>query len=256
MLASDAIARAYREAAIKPIGTIPTVDEYNEGLDRLNGFLFSLFSAEIGEKLSDVQVPHNQRATTESANDFNVGYPANVDRFNQPYSPGTSQEPQVFNIPGNSRIIWKGTTATTVYLPEYPNDGARVGFADVGSTTALTIHANGRLIEGAASKTVASATEPSEWFYRADRGEWIALIDLQLTDTLPLPKGFDRLLICGTAIALTGLDEINPTAGTMTTFNRLLKLCKQRYSQHVVTSGGGEYLPEAIQSFDWGGRPW
>lgn len=255
MLASDAISRAYREAAIKPIGTIPSVDEFNEGLDRLNGFLFSLLSEEIGEKLSDVQVPNNLRATAQSANPINIAYPDNIGNFHQPFSPGEAAEPTVYNLAPNSRVIWRGTTAATVYLPEYPSDGCRIGFADVGSTAALTINANGRKIEGAATKVVASGASPAEWFYRADLGEWIVLRNLELTDSLPLPQGFDRLLICGTAIALTGLDEINPTTGTMTTYTRLLKLCKSRYAQAGMTTGGGENVPSSVQAFGWV-TPW
>lgn len=259
MLASDAVSYAYREAAIKRIGSTLTADELAEGLRRLNGFLFSLFSAEIGEKLSDVQVPQNQRATTESANAFNIAYPANIDGFSTMGSPGFTAEPNVFNLPGNSRILWKGTTATTVYLPEYPNDGARIGFADVGSTVNLTIHANGRKIEGAATKVVATGSAPAEWFYRADLGEWIELAQLVAADSTPLPAEFDDLLVSGTAIRLTALDQITPTAGTMFIYDRLLKRCKQRYAQAVNTSAGGEYLAQSIQSYDWGdrgGRAW
>jgi hypothetical protein len=260
MLASDAVSYAYREAAIKRIGSTLTADELAEGLRRLNGFLFSLFSAEIGEKLVDVQVPQNQRATTQSANAYNIAYPANIDRFSEMGSPGFAAEPNVFNLPGNSRIIWKGTAPTTVYLPEYPNDGARVAFADVGSTATLTIHANGRKIENAASITVATASAPAEWFYRADLGDWISLSPLVAADTTPLPQEFDDLLVSGTAIRLTALDQIKPTDGTMFIYDRLLKRCKQRYAQHVNTSAGGEFLVPSVQSFDFvdgpGRRTW
>ena len=255
MLASQAVERAYREAAIKGIGTIPTADEYAEGLDRLNGFLFSLFGGEISEVLSDWQVPNVQRSTTNPANPIALSYPQNLSTFDQPGGPGGDvNDPGQITIPANTRVVWRGSTATTVYLPEYPGDGARVALVDTGSTATLAIDANGRKIEGGPTKVIPSPATASEWFYRADLGEWVPIAELALADPLPLPAGFDRLIICGTAIALTALDQIDPTSGTMTTYNRLLKLCKQRYTQRANTTYGGQNLPQADQSFDTYGQ--
>jgi hypothetical protein len=255
MLAQAAVERAYREAAIKRIGATYTADELAEGLDRLNGFLFSLFGGEISEVLFDWQVPNVQRSTTNPADPIVFSYPQNLSTFDQPGGPGgdVTEQGQI-TIPANTRVVWRGSTATTVYLPEYPGDGARVGLADVGSSATLTLDANGRQIEGAATKVITSPAAAAEWFYRADLGEWIPITELALTDSLPLPAGFDRLIICGTAIALTGLDQIEPTTGTMITYNRLLKLCKQRYTQRANTTYGGQNLPAADQSFDTYGQ--
>lgn len=252
MLAQQAVARAYREAAIKPIGTVPTVEEYTEGLERLNGFLDSLFGAEISEELSDVQVPASQRATTNASDMIALPYPQNLSNFDQPLAPGMGDQQTVegFTIPANVRIVWRGSADTTVYLPEYPSDGARLALADSGSSATLTLNGNGRKIEGAATKVIASPATAAEWFYRADLAEWVAIAPLELSSASPLPASFDRLLVTGTAIALTALDEINVTSGTMFTYNRLLKLCKQRYKQRANTTYGGQNLPSADQSFD------
>lgn len=251
MLAQQAVARAYREAAIKPIGTVPTVEEYTEGLERLNGFLDSLFGAEISEELSDFQVPAVLRTADFASDLVALPYPQNLSSFDQPGAPGSEVSyPGQITIPANTRIVWRGASATTVYLPEYPADGARVALADVGSSATLTLNGNGRLIEGAATKVIPSPATAAEWFYRADLGNWVAIAPLELSSESPLPATFDRLLVTGTAIALTALDEINVTSGTMFTYNRLLKLCKQRYKQRANTSYGGQNLPQAQQSYD------
>lgn len=252
MLASEAVTRAYREAAITPIGATLSADQLTEGLARLNGFLFSLIGGDAGEELADVQVPQNQRATAESANPINNAYPANVDNFHQPYTPGFSAEPAVYNLAPNSRIVWRGTTATTVYLPEFPSDGARVAFTDSGSTASLTINGNGRKIEGAATKVIASASASAQWFYRGDLSNWIVLAPLISTDASPLPFEFDDLLVSGTAMRLTALDELKISEGTMMIYNRLMKRIKSRYKQATVTTGGGENLVNSNQSYDWG----
>ncbi len=251
MLAQQAIARAYREAAIKPIGTVPTVEEYTEGLERLNGFLDSLFGAEISEQLSDIQVPRNLRATTNAADPIALSYPDNLTAFNQPGEPASqANDTGQVTIPPNSRIVWGGTTATTIYLPEYPQDGARLALASVGATATLTLNANGRLIEGATTRAIPTTTTTGEWFYRADTANWVAIAPLELTSESPLPATFDRLLVTGTAIALTALDEIKVSSGTMFTYERLLKLCKQRYAQNANTTYGGQNLVPSDQAYD------
>lgn len=255
MLASDAVLRAYREAATKPIGAALTVNEAAEGLARLNDFMFSMFAEEIGEKLYDIQVPRNQRATAQSYNPINQQFPGNLDNFNQPGSPGFAAEPSVYALGPNSRIIYRGLAPTTVYLPEYPSDGCRAAFADTGSTAPLTINGNGRKIEGATTRVVASGAAPLEWFYRADLGNWIVIAALLATDQTPLPQEFDALLTSGTAIRLSALDQVEPTTGTKFIYDRTLRRCKHRYSQAGVTTGGGEYLASSIQAYAWG-RPW
>ena len=161
-------------------------------------------------------------------------------------------------IPANTRIVWGGTADTTIYLPEYPGDGARLALASVGATATLTLNANGRLIEGATTKTIPTTTTGGEWFYRADTANWVALAPLALDSDSPLPATFDRLLVTGTAIALTALDEIKVSSGTMFTYERLLKLCKHRYAQRANTTYGGQNLPQTDQAYDtFGGlSPW
>lgn len=252
MLVSDAISQAYREAAIKPLGATPTFEELSEGLARLNGFLGSLFGAEIGEVLAEWQVPTNQRAAPHAANTVSLPFPNNLSGFDQTLSPMPGTVDNSAYPPMNSRLLWRTTSPATVWFPEYPSDGARMALVDTGASNPITLNGNGRLIEGSPSLVVAIGGEPREWFYRSDLGSWTALRELTFTDNLPLPATFDRLIICGTAISLTALDEINPTSGTMFMYERLLKRCKERYRQRGTTSYGGQNLPPSSQSYDTG----
>ena len=126
MLAQQAVERAYREAAIKRIGASYTTDEYNEGLDRLNGFLASLFGAEIGQLLTDVQVPIVQRTTNNPNANFNQPFPLNLTNIDQPIGAVEDSSVEQYVLAPNSRVLWRGTADTTVYFPQNPGDGARV----------------------------------------------------------------------------------------------------------------------------------
>jgi len=260
MLASRIIERAYREAAIKAIGDGLSQNENAEGLDRLNGFIASLFGGEIGQLLSDWQVPAKLRTAPLSANNLALPFPQNTTSIDQPYvATGDPVPLRDLYPPANSRVLWGGTTATEVYLPEYPSDGARMEFVNVGSTATLTVQGNGRRVNGGASLTFASGGVPVLLFYRADLGNWLPIATLGLNDECPLPAEFDDLLVAGTAIRLTALDEINPQSGTMFIYDRLLKRCSQRYRQPASQAYDSLALTPSEQPYEgWGrdGRLW
>lgn len=264
MLAQEAVERAYREAAIKTVNSPAfTAPELTEGLARLNGFLASLFGAEIGENLAEWAIPTVKRTAPMSADPVALPFPSNQSDFDQtwPVPDGGGAAPNsgyAFIPPQNSRVLWRNPTAGTVYLPQNPSDGARMAFVDVASGGDLTIDGNGRLVGNALSVTLNPGFAGRTYFYRSDLAAWVEIAPLTLTDTTPLPPEFDDLLVAGTAIRLTGLDEIDPTAGTMFIYNRLLARCKQRYAQRAPTSYGGQDLPRSEQNFNqWDdGRPW
>ena len=259
MLVQQAIDRAYREAAIKRIGDTPTVDEYNEGLDRLNGFLNSLFGAELSQILTDVQIPIRQRTTNNPNATFNQGFPASLTGLDQPLGAVEDTSVDQYVLTPNSRVLNRVTTPTTVYFPQNPGDGARVAIVNTGAAATLTLDGNGRRINGADTQAFLTTSPNVTYFYRADLGDWKPVPEeLALTDELPLPASFDRLIICGTAISLTGLDEIQPTAGTMFMYNRLLSRAEERYYQREAVTPGGQYLVSSDQSyeFEWGSRQW
>lgn len=252
MLAQAAVERAYREAAIKRIGDVPNADEYTEGLDRLNGFLASLFGAEIGRLLTDVQAPLVQRAADQPSAEFHQNFPDNLSNLDQPIGAMETLMAGQRVLPPNSRILWRGTAPDTLFFPQAPEDGARMSIVDTGASAPLTLNGNGRRINGTNTAIFAPGAPTVTYFYRADLANWIPLIDLTLTDALPLPPEFNRLIICGTAISLTALDEIKPTEGTLFMFNRLLKRCKERYLQRQSVTPGGQYLVNSDQAFEYG----
>jgi hypothetical protein len=107
-------------------------------------------------------------------------------------------------------LIATNTVAKTVYLTPYPQDGSRMGIADPFGRLAafpITLDANGRTIEGAATKVLNTNGLFQEWFYRADLGQWVKLTTLTAADQNPFPDDFDNFFI--TLLAL----RLNPRYG-------------------------------------------
>lgn len=258
--ASRLIERAYREAAIKALNSGGLSQaEYDEGLDRLNGFLASMFSAEIGQELHDWQFPATLRTAPLNANNLPLPFPQNLSIVNQTETPMEQADPtRSAYPPPNCRVLWGGTAPATLYLPQYPTDGARMEFVNVGSTATLSVLGNGRLVDGAATLTFAETSDPITLFYRADRGEWRPVAPLALGDESPLPAEFDDLLVAGTAIRLTALDEISPQSGTMFIYDRLLKRAQQRYRQpgHTAYDSAALRPSEQVNNLWYQSRPW
>lgn len=259
MLASDVIKYAYREAALRPIGFTPTANETAEGLYRLNAFINSLFGFELGEDLADWSIPTSVRTASQDTSFINQGFPGNVSTFDQPGVPYDAGGDIAQYPPINSRILCRITSATTLYLPQFPADGARMAFVDNGMSATLTLDANGRKIASALTATLPAGTANTTWFYRSDLAEWQVLAQLTSSDQTPLPTEFDDLFVTGLAIRLTALDEVEPKTGTLEAYKRILTRCKQRYAQPGLMSGGGQNIPNSWQSYDdyWGtGRQW
>jgi hypothetical protein len=259
MLASRAVERAYREAAIVRLGATLSTEEYEEGLERLNGFLSSLFGSEIGQTLQDWQVPANLRTAPYISNNIALPFPQNLTVSGQPFSPQDFPNALVpFYPPANVRVVWGGSEPTNLYLPEYPTDGARMEFVNAGSSAILTVLGNGRRIDGGDSLQFEPTDGTLLLFYRADLASWLPIGQLQLTDDVPLPAEFDELLVAGTAIRLTALDEIPPQSGTMFIYDRLLARCKQRYFQPGILAPNLDGVRQTEQPYNraWAGRGW
>lgn len=219
---------AYRENNIVAFGQTPDTNQSTEGLTLLNRILYSFYGDVLGEYLMDWPVP----STTRTA-------PVNA-RF--PLSPADEALPDdVWPYPPNNvRLVAKLSTATTVYLPFEPNDGAFVGLADAGSTASinLIIDANGRKIEGNPTLTVVpNTTTTARWMYRADLADWVRLNVLTLTDSSPLPFEFDDTLTALLAVRLApryGREVRETTAAVASDgYERLRK----RYKQETAVYG-------------------
>ena len=234
MIVSDIITEAFREGNLKPIGSTPTSAEAAEALSRLNRFVRALYGHAFGENLSDWPVPPRRNAPVAA---------------NYPLLPGSTDLPSSVYLypPGNVRIVNSVTAATTIYLPQHPNDGARFGYTDVGATAVLTIDANARLIEGAAS--IPAPSEVREWVYRADNGNWQRIAALVTSDSSPFPDEFDDLLVCGLSIALSPRFGQKPNEITLLAYQTMRNKLKARYYQPTPQIGGGEDLPNGAQSY-------
>src|SRR3546814_9522709 len=101
------------------------------------------------------------------------------------------------------------------------------------ATNTVTLHGNGRLIEGANTVLLNTNGIDQEWFYRAATANWVKYAPLIAADTFPFPEEFDNYFILMLAM------EINPTYGQeMNQLNlSLLKRSKRqlsaRYTQKI-----------------------
>lgn len=231
------ITQSFREGNLLPIGKAPTPDEVAEALDRLQNNVTCYFGYELGEKLEDWNVPSRQRTAPVSAH--------------YPFTPYKDDKPADVYLypPPNVRLVTHIVGSTRVYLQQQPEDGARMGFVDIGSTAFLIIDANGRLIEGDFDISV-DPPDPQEWFYRADLGNWMRVPTvLALTDESPFPAEFDDLLISDLAIRLSSRFGVDPRAGTVQTYKNKLDQMKARYRQHPLVPGNSQDIPRSWQSY-------
>lgn len=232
MLVSEIIQQAFRESNLIPVGTSPNAAEQTEALAVFNRLVNSLYGFELGENMFDWQVP------------FVYTAPYNETNPRDPYGDNTIQQNNIQPVQ-NRRLVTQLSANTTVYFPQFPNDGARMGLADTGSGVfELTINGNGRLIEGAASVTVTPATDaPRAWLYRADLGEWVRVDSLATSDDSPFPEQFDDMLVAGLCIRLAPRYGVQVDESTALAFNKGKTAFKARYRQ-ITTVPGRERVTE------------
>lgn len=184
-LISSLITDAFREGNIIPLGKVPSDNQVTEALRLYNQNVLSIYGGDAGESLTDWPL-----------GTFNADEPGFVD----PRTPYSIQRPAI-----NQRLLATNTAAITVYLTAYPQDGARMGIADPFGRLAafpVTLDANGRTIEGSATKVLNTNNTFQEWFYRADKGNWVKLSTLLATDQNPFPAEFDAFFYIGLAMRL------------------------------------------------------
>jgi hypothetical protein len=189
--ASDIITRAYRDPNIIGTGKTPTAAEVTEALPLLNTIIQNAFGRVVGEYPEDW--PLGTFYTAPDGKQY-------------PFWPNSSKpQPQTWRYPPqNSRLITRLSSATTVYLEPYPDDGAVYDIVDNGnewSTNVLTVDANGRTIEqddGTFANTYAISTAPAgplKLVYRADTSRWVRVPVLddsgEGAEIMPLPTEFD-----------------------------------------------------------------
>ena len=214
-LISTIINKAYREVNLTGVGQSPTTVEITEALDLLNGYIDSLFGAEMGENL----VPLGLGLNNVQTNWFMASFWTDV--F------------QTF-VPSNIRLMCNLTEAQTVSLDPVPRDGARMQFIDVSGnmqTYPLTLLGNGRNIMGDPSLVLDTNNYNQFFFYHGDVGNWMKCNDLALTDVSPFPEEFDDLLIIGLADRLVPRTGVQLSASSQGRFKKIRGQFYARYAQ-------------------------
>ncbi len=222
--ASEIAKQALREGNLVPLATALTPAQEAEALALLNRFITSLLGLELGEFAFDWPVPPAATSPVRArfpVNPKSVDLPSDV----WPYPPG------------NVRIIMSLTANTTIYMPQAPDDGARMLFVNIGEGVLfnLIVDGNGRLVNGAPTVTATPAVLNTQlWLYRADLSDWTAITPLVAADESPLPDVYDDLLMTGTFIRLAPRYGRTASAETVSTLKRLMTRLKAQYRQTTI----------------------
>jgi hypothetical protein len=205
------ITDAYRENNIVPNGAVLSAALEDEGFRRLKTLISSALGQDIGHPLVDWPVG------VVSYNESMSGWGS--DRWSSPRP--------------NSRLVFNIDEPQTIYLPFDPWNGARISVLDRGGNFAthnVTLNGNGRSIEGTDDVVLATDDLNREWLYRADMGDWVRVVGLELSsEEMPFPDRFDDYWIIKLAIRL------NPRFGrTMTeeTKHRLAEVTAHIQSEY------------------------
>ena len=230
---------ALREGGILALGESAEAAIATEGLRRLNVLFRSLLGNELGDNL--VNMSYGANGLTNS-----FGVADNRDSFvDSTY------------VPTNTNLLVNLAQTKTIYLDPNPKDGARFAVVDVSGnfdTIPFTINGNGRTIEGSASVTMSTAGETREWFFRADLGDWVKVMDLDFGDESPFPMQFDDFLTTSLALRLNPRygQSLNPE--TLAVLTRARSQFRSKYRQETVVSSelGITKLPSLKRYFAWG----
>lgn len=258
--AQTAIYAAYRKLNVTSIGRAPTTDQLTEGLGELNGFLRIIFGSKMGEFLQDWETPFQQRTAPVAANFPQNPYPLNQDSqfMGMPLSGGAGNLFWPYP-PKNSRIVFGATQATTVFFPEQPEDGSRMGLiqgALAGVGVVVTLDGNSRTINGAKTLALTTPFTAGRWIYRADLGDWRPVADLLLTDLLPFADDMEDYVILGLAIRLAPNNDKTVSAEAVAAFKAAETAFEARYKQSGTTVYKSADIPSGYESYLSGRYLW
>jgi hypothetical protein len=258
--AQDIVSKAYREINVTAVGTTPSTAQATEGLDRLNEILHIIFGSEMGELLQDWQVPSPQRTAAVAANFPQLPYPLATDPgfLSSPLSSASGRQAYPYP-PKNSRIVFAGTGNMTVWFPEQPDDGSRMGIilgANAPAGVVLTLDGNGRKINGLPTQTLTTPFTAQRWMYRADLGDWRPVADLAATDALPFPKDMEAYFITRLAIRLAPANDKTVSGETADAYKQAKTIFEARYKQAGTTTFGSNDIPRSYESYQGGRYGW
>jgi hypothetical protein len=211
------ITSALRETNLIPLGVAPTTDQLNEGFGLLSTIVAGVLGNEAGEVLNPF--PLGQHDITSP-----TGYPW-----------WSNELPGNIFVQVNTRVMCNLTDSGTINLHPRPHDGARMGVVDVSENFAecpLTIHGNGRNIEGSPEMTYSTSGLIREWMYREDLGNWVVVVPLDPAGSMPWPPEFDDMFIIMLAFRL------NPRYGQVIhpASAQALKMAMQKFSARYTQS--------------------
>lgn len=210
--AQEIIKGALRESNLIALTAAPNALQQTEALTKLNRLISSVFGYEAGTKLFDFPIGN------EGTEDYVVSW--------------TSAEWQY--PPPNVRLLVTDQVAQTIYLPPFPDNGARVALVDLKGNMAtypITLHASGKKIEDAAFLVVNQDDANLEWMYRADLGNWVRLTLLELDDPLPFPLQFDDFFETSLAMRLNPRYGRSITKETAAVLDRAMSQMRSTYRQ-------------------------
>lgn len=240
-LVSDIIRDAYRESNINAIGVAPTAAQQTESIVLLNRIVSSCMGNEIGEKF--------------------IPYPVGGHNISKPSGfPWYGQDPTGYwPIPINSRVMLNLERAEDLYLPPLPEDGSRFAVQDLSNnlnTYNVTVHGNGRLIDGATTLVLNTVGFAAEYFYRDDIGTWIKSSPLTYNDTFPFPNDFDDFFIIALAMRLNPRNGAALDPQSQAVFQNALSGLRSRYDQIVSQPSelGLVRTPGTRRSRNYGGQ--
>lgn len=218
---SEIISDAFRESNLIADGAQPTPSQQGAALRRLNVLVSGVYGFEVGDPLIDWPVGQHGISTDDKTwwGETEWCYP-----------------------PINTRLIAASDTPQNIHLHPNPSDGARVGLIDPAgllSAAPVTIHGNGRRIEGQSSIELDEDNVQRLWFYRAETGNWTRLSELTAEDDeeFPFPIEFDDYFV--TMLAA----RINPRYGrslseeSSVVLATTLEKMRARYYQRMVVLG-------------------
>ena len=234
------VEEAFRESQLLNELQSATPTQTNLALSRLQNVVNSAYGFEVGEELSD--------------------WPIGTVGIHNPQ--GVVWQQLVWERPRlNSRLVAANDSPQTIYLPSRPYDGSRVAIVDPASRLVannITLDAQGRTIEGAATFVANTNGLQKTWFYRADTGNWTPISPLAFTDEFPFPPEFDDYFITSLAMRLNPRYGRSMTQESAATLARSLSLLQARYkqSQNVPVDPALLWLSQQYRGGDQRVRPY
>lgn len=216
----ELVSEAFRESNLIQVGDVPEGSEYVEAEKKLLSFITSIIGTELGETLRNV-------------------------------TPSTSSQ----YVQINSRVVVPDDGAVTIQLPDHPKDGQRFGVIDpkgaLSVSNSVTIVAGKGTIESASQVVLTTPNTESEWFYRADKGNWYPVTNLTSNDESPFPPKYDDLLTTWLAIRLSPRYGEQTKVETAQALARMLRMFKAQYRQEDPQASEDGLLRVGTNCYDF-----